>query len=195
MLTVCFIIKVFSTTMSTLLQPRLQIRSTNQNSSPADGWSKKKTATVVGKWWLATSSRQCTCPFFTNHAGFFLAKLRIIQVRPPQYSPDLAPCDFWLFPKLKSSWKGEDFRLWRGLRRMWQGSWWWSSKRTLQTVLKSGRDAGISVWYLKESTLKGTKAPLSYIGCIFKISNGWILSGRTSYIAFEKSENYRRHIE
>jgi hypothetical protein len=32
----------------------------------------------------------------------------------------------------------------------------------LQTVLKSGRDAEISVCYLKESTLKGTKAPLLF---------------------------------
>ena len=26
----------------------------------------------------------------------------IKTARPPPYSPDLAPCDFWLFPKLKS---------------------------------------------------------------------------------------------
>ena len=25
----------------------------------------------------------------------------------PLYSPDLVPCDFWLFPKLKSSVKGK----------------------------------------------------------------------------------------
>jgi hypothetical protein len=30
-----------------------------------------------------------------------LAKHRITQVCQPSYSPDLAPCDFWLFPKLK----------------------------------------------------------------------------------------------
>jgi hypothetical protein len=30
----------------------------------------------------------------------FLAKQPIIEVCPPPYSPDLAPCDFWLFPKL-----------------------------------------------------------------------------------------------
>jgi hypothetical protein len=32
----------------------------------------------------------------------FLAKHHITQVCQPSYSPDLAPCDFWLFPKLKS---------------------------------------------------------------------------------------------
>jgi len=27
----------------------------------------------------------------------------------PPYSPDLAPCDFWLFPKLKNAMKGQRF--------------------------------------------------------------------------------------
>jgi hypothetical protein len=27
----------------------------------------------------------------------------------PPYSPDLAPCDFWLFPKLKNALKGQKF--------------------------------------------------------------------------------------
>jgi hypothetical protein len=27
----------------------------------------------------------------------------------PPYSPDLAPCDFWLFPKLKTVLKGQTF--------------------------------------------------------------------------------------
>jgi hypothetical protein len=39
----------------------------------------------------------------------FLAKHRITQVSQPPYSPDLAPCDFWLFPKLKSPLKGRRF--------------------------------------------------------------------------------------
>jgi hypothetical protein len=25
----------------------------------------------------------------------------------PPYSPELAPCDFWLFPKLKNAMKGQ----------------------------------------------------------------------------------------
>jgi len=40
----------------------------------------------------------------------FLAKHRITQVSQPPYSPDLAPCDFWLFPKLKSPLKGRRFQ-------------------------------------------------------------------------------------
>ena len=32
----------------------------------------------------------------------FMANHHITQVCQPPYSPDLAPCDFWLFPELKS---------------------------------------------------------------------------------------------
>ena len=31
----------------------------------------------------------------------YLSKIDIKTVRHPPYSPDLAPCDFWLFPKLR----------------------------------------------------------------------------------------------
>ena len=50
----------------------------------------------------SASSRQCACPFYSSRAGFFLAKHPITQVCQSLHSPDLAPCDFWLFSKLKS---------------------------------------------------------------------------------------------
>ena len=36
----------------------------------------------------------------------YLTKMGIKSVPQPPYSPDLAPCDFWLFPKLKENLKG-----------------------------------------------------------------------------------------
>ena len=39
----------------------------------------------------------------------FLVKHQINQETQPPYSPDLAPCDFWLFPKLKSPLKEKRF--------------------------------------------------------------------------------------
>ena len=44
-----------------------------------------------------------------SHAEL-LGKYQITQVTQPTYSPDLAPCDFWLFPKLKSPLKGKRFK-------------------------------------------------------------------------------------
>ena len=40
----------------------------------------------------------------------FLVKHQITQVTQPCYSPDLVPCDFWLFPKLKLPLKGKRFQ-------------------------------------------------------------------------------------
>ena len=43
----------------------------------------------------------------------FLTKHETTVVPQPPYSPDLAPADFFLFSKLKSSLKVADFRRWR----------------------------------------------------------------------------------
>jgi hypothetical protein len=40
----------------------------------------------------------------------FLAKHSIPVVLHPPYAPDLAPCDFFLFPRLKSTLKGKRFQ-------------------------------------------------------------------------------------
>ena len=45
----------------------------------------------------------------SNLVQQFLAKHKIVQLRQPPYSPDIAPCDFWMFPKLKMALKGKWF--------------------------------------------------------------------------------------
>ena len=40
----------------------------------------------------------------------FLAKHNIPQLQHPPYSPDMAPCDFFLFPKIKNQLKGRSFQ-------------------------------------------------------------------------------------
>jgi hypothetical protein len=42
-------------------------------------------------------------------SGSFWPKKLIMKLDHPPYSPDLAPCDFWLFPKLKTALKGHRF--------------------------------------------------------------------------------------
>ena len=39
----------------------------------------------------------------------FLAKHKIVKFRQPPYSSDIAPCDFWMFPKSKQALKGKRF--------------------------------------------------------------------------------------
>ena len=58
-----------------------------------------------GDWQL----REDNVPAHAHLAQNFLAKHQITQVTQLLYSPDLMPCDFWLFPKLKSSLKGKRF--------------------------------------------------------------------------------------
>ena len=47
----------------------------------------------------------------TRHCLFmiFLAKNNTVIMPQPPYSPDLAPCDFFLFPRLKTPMKGRRF--------------------------------------------------------------------------------------
>jgi hypothetical protein len=48
-----------------------------------------------------------TMPLFAVRE--FLAKKSIMKLDHPPYSPDLAPCDFQLFPKLKTALKDRRF--------------------------------------------------------------------------------------
>jgi hypothetical protein len=46
---------------------------------------------------------------FTLRVCEFLAKKYIAKIDHPPYSPDLAHCDLWIFPKLKNALKGQTF--------------------------------------------------------------------------------------
>jgi len=48
----------------------------------------------------------------------FLAKKSFPVLPHPPYSPDLAPCDFYLFPKLKSKLKGHHFRTMENIQKI-----------------------------------------------------------------------------
>ena len=67
-------------------------------------------AATVGNWWLAASPWNVPVQGAWHLMQRFLAKHQITQVTQLPYSPDLAPCDFWLFPKLKSPLKGKRFQ-------------------------------------------------------------------------------------
>ena len=59
-----------------------------------------------GNWILHHNN----APAHTSHlVQQFLAKHGTAQLRQPPYSPDLTPCDFFLFPRLKKVMKGHRF--------------------------------------------------------------------------------------
>ena len=47
----------------------------------------------------------------------FLAKHGTTQLQKPPYSPDLTPCDFFLFPGLKKVLKGQQFKATEDIKR------------------------------------------------------------------------------
>ena len=66
------------------------------------------------------------------------------------YSPDVAACDFWLFPKLKSPLKGRRFQT---VNEIWENM--------TGQLMVTGRTVGGP----KVPALKGTEASLSCVQC------------------------------
>ena len=61
---------------------------------------------VCGDWLLHHDNAPAHS---SNLVQQFLSKHSIALLRQPPYSPDIALCDFWLFPKLKKPLKGQRF--------------------------------------------------------------------------------------
>ena len=70
-------------------------------------WQKQPQLWAAGDWQLHHNNT----PAHTSHlVQSVLAKHQITQVFQHLYSQDLMPCDFWLFPELKSPLKGKRFQ-------------------------------------------------------------------------------------
>jgi hypothetical protein len=78
----------------------------------------------------------------------------MVIIPHPPYSPDLALCDFALFPKLKMKLKEQHFETVPDIQRESQ---WYSTalrKMTLMVLLKYRKNDGITVYVPKETILK-----------------------------------------
>ncbi|GFX06033.1 putative mariner transposase [Trichonephila clavipes] len=71
--------------------------------------NKKKTSRNVEGKIVDFPPRQCARAHSALSVKRFLAKLNIPVLEHPPYSPDLAPGDFYLFPKVKPALKGTRF--------------------------------------------------------------------------------------
>ena len=107
-----------------------------------------------------------TLPHASRLVQRFLLKHQITQVTQPHYSPNLAPCDFWLFSKLKSLLKMKRFQTIDDIQKNMMGQ-----------LMVTGR----TVWDPKVLTCKGTGASLSYVQCFL-------------YLAFSSINCYIFHI-
>ena len=172
--------------MSTHLQAKQLIRSTT--SMFFIGWEMQYSENGHSYGQLLIGSF-ITTMHLSHVPCSFLVKYQITQVTQPHYSPDLVPCDLWLFQKLKSPFKGK-----KRFHQQWDSEKYnrtadGDSNKGFCSVLNSGRDTERTVWGPKLPTLKGTEASLFYVQCflyvlqemsLFFTVHGWILSGQTS---------------
>jgi hypothetical protein len=73
------------------------------------------------------------------------------------YSPDLAPCDFFLFPCMKRGMKGHRFYNFEEVKKKRGRSSQPFLKMTTKNVLNSGSTGGTNVLVVMESHLKGIR--------------------------------------
>jgi hypothetical protein len=78
----------------------------------------------------------------------------MVIVPHPPYSPDLAPCDFAFFPKLKMKLKGQGFERVSDIQKESQSCSTALRKMTSTVLLKRGKNDGITVYIQKETILK-----------------------------------------
>jgi len=86
----------------------------------------------------------------------FLAKQDKIVVPQSPYSPDLAPADFFLFPKLKSTLKGRRFQMIEQIKKIRYRTFAVSRKTRSRTRSRTGKNGGSGVSTVEGSTLKET---------------------------------------
>ena len=130
----------------------------------------------MGSWWWAASSRECAHLCIMFCAEFF-GEISNHPGDSAPYSPDWVSCNFWFFPKLKSSLKGKRFQTINDIQENPTGQ--------LMVIRRT-------VWGPKVPALKGTEVSLSYVQCFLYlvpssinvsfIAHEWIFSGQTLYI-------------
>ena len=101
---------------------------------------------------LVISSFITTMYLLTHHVQcrVFWGNIKSPRWASAPYIPDLVPCDFWLFPKLKTHLKGKRFQTTSEIQ-----------ENTTGQLMAIGR----TVWGPKVSTLKGTELSLSHVQC------------------------------
>ena len=107
-------------------------------------------AAAMRNWRLAAALQQHACSCIMSRAEFFFfsVKHQITQVIQSPYSPELAPWDFRLFPKLKLPLKGKRFQ---------------TVSEIQESMTEQLMAIGRTVWGPKVPTLNGTEVSFSYV--------------------------------
>jgi hypothetical protein len=93
----------------------------------------------------------------------FLVKNETTVVLQPPYSPDMAPADFFLFSKLKSTEKERRFDTIDKIQKNSTNEMFAIPKKLSIKRSEIGRNVGSCVLLAKENTLKATNLNKSYL--------------------------------
>lgn len=128
--------------------------------------------------WVPPSSRKCAVLQLASGPRVFVPVKGSCLFTHPPYSPDLAPCDFWFFPKIKNRAKTKTFWQHSGHKEDHDGTaerFFW--KKTSRNASNHGIDVGISVSLAKVSTLKKINSYLKKVYYYLLLFNSQILVG------------------
>ena len=117
-------------------------------------WKKRPEMWSSGDWFLHRDNAPAHTALSVQQ---FLAKNNMTVIPLPPCSPDLAPCDFFLFPLMKGQMKGKRFADVSKVKKKAWRSWTTSALKSSRNVFSSGKNVGTSVLSQKESTLKETR--------------------------------------
>ena len=108
-------------------------------------WFRRLQLWAAGDWQLHHNNEPACASRLMQR---FLAKHPVTQMTQLPCNPDLVPCDFWLFPKLKSPLKGKRFQ---DLNE--------SQENTMGQLMATARTG----WGPEVPTLKGIVMSLSHV--------------------------------
>ena len=99
--------------------------------------SKKETV-INSDSWDVRCVKRLTVVKSTNSTQQFLTKNKMVVIPHPPYSPDLAPCDFFLFRKMKMKLKGLRFDTIEEIKA--------ESQRVLDTLIEKDFQEAFKKW-------------------------------------------------
>ena len=130
-------------------------------------WFRRPKLWATGDWQLHHNNTPTHASCLVES---FLPKHQITQVTQPPYSPDLTPCNFWLFPKLESPLKGKRFQIISEIQENMMGQ----LMTTGRTVWGPNVPIEVSLFCVQYFLYL-----LQWVSLFF-ILHGWIPSGHTS---------------
>ena len=107
---------------------------------------------IARTWMLQHDNAPCHTAVFINE---FLAEKSIPVVPLPPYFPDLSPCDFFLFLRLKTHLKGRHFCILDNIQKSVTDELKVYQQKSSSTATNNGNNASIAVWMPKGTILKG----------------------------------------